>query len=88
MALKKTIVALDNFGVEVSLKDCYIKVSNVQFSKAGCKAFVTVYSADQSVQHFREEHDFVGDYAGDKNALEQAYQHIKQLSKFAGAMDC
>lgn len=88
MALRKTIVVTDNFNVDVTLKDCYIKVASVQFSKSGCQAFVTVYSADQSVQHFNEQHDFSGDYSGNLNALEQAYNAIKLHSKFAGATDC
>jgi len=87
MALKMTITKKSNFGDDVIFTDCYIRVITV----SGGKDRVLI-----DYGFFREKAGFsvgggncwfVPDMSG-PNFIAQAYNHLKTLPEFAGAVDC
>lgn len=86
MALSKKITKSDNFGKSVEL-DCYIKVSAVNATKDESLASVAYMESADGRLYFSEIHKFQINLQGG-NPLQQAYQHIKTLPIFAGAVDC
>ena len=97
MALKKTMVisgtgsVQTEFGairlnnISANVTDCYIKVENVTFSKTSkCQALVSFTGDDTSWQSI---YTFDG-VISNKNAIQQAYEHLKTLDEFASAVDC
>lgn len=86
MALTKKITKADNFGKNVDL-DCYIKVSAVNATKDESLASVAYMEGADGRLYFSETYKFQIDLEGG-NPLKQAYEHLKTLPEFAGAVDC
>ena len=87
MALQKTISLPNNFGTQTEFVGAYIKVRSVNFSKAAAQANVN-FSIAKDGQHLAtKQYDFLVDLAGN-NAIAQAYEHLKTVPEFAGAIDC
>ena len=95
MALQKVIsvtgkkIILSDFGKteagdEIIYQDCYIKVMSVTVSKRETVAYVS-FSGDG--KQFGKEYKFET-VLGDANAIAQAYNHLKTLPLFVGAVDC
>ena len=96
MALMKTYQVagmqqvLTDFGVvsskEVSIKidNAYVKVESVSGSKEVVTANVTTTAGDISKAKF---YQFRPDLDG-PNFIKQAYEHLKTLPEFIGAVDC
>lgn len=85
MALKKTITLTNNFGLSNTFNDAYIKVKSV----SGTKEFVTAYvdyKKDEKVL-VQKGFQFAPDMNG-ANFIKQAYEHLKTLEEFDGAIDC
>jgi len=88
MALQKTITLIDNFDIEVSIANCYIKVTDIKGNK-GIMSFMVDYhkASDQGSIH-QKRFTFTPSVSdGSANFIKQAYEHLKTLPEFAGATD-
>lgn len=96
MAIKKdfevtgfAILAGDDFRVAIGqqshvLTGSYIKVENVNSTKANAVARVSIVSGETRIER---EYGFLPKMEG-VNFIAQAYEHLKTLPEFADAMDC
>jgi hypothetical protein len=67
---------------------CYGQVTNVSVNKEKGQALLTIYEDASKTQTLsRQVYEFAYDLEG-QNALVQAYNHIKTLPEFSGAIDC
>jgi hypothetical protein len=91
MALQKTLKLIDNFGVEVELLDCYIRVVSLHGSKTNMTASVDVFKTPEGKFATKflanEKHEFAPRLDG-PNFIVQAYNHLKTLPQYQGAVDC
>lgn len=87
MALQKTISLTDNFGIEISFTDAYIRVDQVEGNKDLVSAFVVTRDKQEGKVLDTCYHDFQPDMNGD-NFIKQAYEHLKGLPEFSSAKDC
>lgn len=87
MALKKTLKIKDNFGIEITFDDTYIKVIHIHGTKDLLTAHVGIYVKKDEVQIDSKIVEFQFTLDG-KNFIAQAYDHLKTLPEFAGATDC
>jgi len=87
MALTKSFKKVDNFGIEVDLSNCYIKVVAVNSTKDEAQMSVNVMQSQDGSSYFAETHKFVLDLDG-SNPIKQGYLFLKTLPEFAGATDC
>ena len=91
MALKKTLKLIDNFGVEVELPDCYIRVVSLHGGKTNMTASVDVFKKYEGEFPtdfvLNQKHEFVPRLDG-PNFIVQAYNHLKTLPEYQGAVDC
>lgn len=85
MALKKTISLKNNFGLENTFQDAYIKVKSVNGTKESVTAYVD-YAKDTQVL-VQKGFQFVPNMNG-QNFIKQAYEHLKTLNEFVDAIDC
>lgn len=84
MALKKDVV-LEN-GIKVDA--AYIKVGTVSVVEKTKISFSVFYSVDPQKSAFKES-SFECAYVIDgENPIKQAYEHLKTLPEFSGAVDC
>jgi hypothetical protein len=84
MAFKK--LAQTSFGVDV--KDAYHRVEGVQLVSKDKIKFQARVSLDGVKPHFNDTtYECTYDIQGD-NPIRQAYEHLKTLQEFAGAVDC
>jgi hypothetical protein len=89
MALQKTITEKNNFGTDSVLTDCYIRVDRIIGGKLGAHATVCFMSPSKDAVYLERSYEFtptVGD--GAKDFVAQAYDHMKTLPEFEGAVDC
>ena len=85
MALKKQLVkTISGFDGQLST-EAYFRVSRLSGDKHNMSALVTGVASENQV--YAIEHLFVPDLNG-KNFIAQAYDHLKTLPEFAGAIDC
>ena len=86
MAIQNTQKFNTDFG-QVTVAECYIKVSIVEVNKVNGMANVSFYDKPSGkllqTKIYPVPHDLNG-----SNALAQAYNHLKTLPEFAGATDC
>jgi hypothetical protein len=88
MALKKTIVLTDNFGKEVALDGCYIKIDSLSCTKDSGTITVKIMADSTSVEPYNTQHySFKPDLVSSDNFIKQAYQELKTRPKFEGAVD-
>ncbi len=91
MALTKTLKLVDNFGVEVDLQDCYIRVASLHGTKTSMTASVDIYAKPKgefpTVWLTNQKHQFEPRLDG-PNFIVQAYGHLKTLPEYQGAVDC
>lgn len=88
MALKHTITAVNNFGTQTTLPDCYCKVTRVVGDKEKIYSEVSYFSPAKDRVYFTRTFEFepeVGDSA--KDFIAQTYVYIKGLPEFSGARD-
>jgi hypothetical protein len=89
MALQKDMELENNFGEKSPIKNCYIKVEAVRVSKARCFATVGFFKENRDWRLMTNEVAFDGDFSRiSANNIQQAYEHLKTLPEFAGAIDC
>ena len=99
MALKKSIsvtgmgfvsdsgIVVETGETTASTPPLYIKVENVSGDKTNVRAFVVFIDEIKNQQIIRKDYSFIPNMQGD-NFIRQAYQHLKALPEFAGAVDC
>ena len=95
MALRKTITltgrnivataagTIDVGEVSVNM-DAYIKVEAVEATKQSAKATVTYKDGDK----FITKNFSFAPSLEESNFIKQAYEHLKTLPEFSGAVDC
>lgn len=89
MALKKDISLKNNFGEQTKVKDVYIKVSEVLFTKNKAIGKVQFLKAKEDLPFHIDTIVFDASVGVDsKNAIAQGYDYIKTLPDFDGAVDC
>jgi hypothetical protein len=89
MALQKTIKLKNNFGEDTEIKNAYIKVAEVLFSKK--KAIGKVHFYKDGTELPISIDTFIFDSSvsdNSKNAIAQGYEYLKTLPEFADAVDC
>ena len=91
MALKQTLTVKDNFGIEVQLEDCYVRVVSLHGTKTNMMANVDIFKKPEgefpNVLLMNEKHEFEPRLDG-PNFIAQAYGHLKTLPEYQGAVDC
>ena len=87
MALSKTIKLMDNFNVEVTFQNCYIKVDSIVGNKSQLLATFSFYKQKDGEKIQQQMLQFEPDLSG-SNFIAQAYSYAKTLPEFAGATDC
>ena len=86
MALKKTITIQIEYGVEIEIVDAYIVVSNINGSKNNINAEIQ-WKKDQMGFSVKTEYvSFVPSM--ESNFIAQAYEKMKALPQYQGAVDC
>lgn len=85
MALKQTIKAKDNFGIEVEIPNVYIKIETLDLNKISGKANLSYKNQENLIRY--NQIQFGYDINGE-NPIKQAYLHLKTLPEFADAVDC
>lgn len=86
MALRKDlIITKDNFDGILMAKNAYWKVQKVLGDKALVSTEVVAILDNKVVETISDS--FIPDMDG-KNFIAQAYDHLKTLPEFAGAVDC
>lgn len=86
MALQMNYQTQDQFGNNVVLSNCYIKVSKVSGDKNTVSAYVDFIINSEDGGAIQRLHKFSPDMNG-ANFIQQAYEHLKTLPEFAGAAD-
>lgn len=86
MALQMNYKTQDQFGNDVVLPNCYIKVSKVSGNKDTVSAYVDFIINENDGAALQHLHRFSPDMNG-ANFIKQAYEHLKTLPEFAGAAD-
>lgn len=72
-------------AVDYTVAGCYIKVERVDGGKTSCTAYVSFAAEGFSGA---KNYAFVPSVADDAaNFIKQAYEHLKTLDEFAGAVD-
>lgn len=82
MALQKTIKVLDNLGIEVELKNPYIKIDSLAGNKNKLNINVGVYIENIKVTQFNY---FFVPSLDRTNFIAQAYEYLKTLDEFKDA---
>jgi len=86
MALSKTVVK-QAWGQDLSIPNVYIKVNQIKASKELAEATIT-YSVDGEVKETKGIVFNVDVADGSVNFIKQAYEYLKTLPEFSGAVDC
>lgn len=89
MALKQTFQVEDNFGKAVTLSDTYCRVVRVIGDKVTMHFNVEVLNSAKDRLYMERSYSFAPSVADDSdNFIKQAYEHLKTLNEFTGAVDC
>lgn len=89
MAFKKTVSLKNNFGEQTQVKDAYIKVSEVLFTKNKAIGKVQFLKEKEEFPFHIDTFVFEASVGSDsKNAIAQGYEYLKTLPEFIGAVDC
>jgi hypothetical protein len=84
MALKKNIDS--QFGITIN--NAYIRVENVSFDKSKTMMFFVRTYAKQNFPSLFEQQIVLPYNMEGSNPYVQAYEHLKTLPEFTGAVDC
>jgi hypothetical protein len=89
MALTATLTLTDNFGVDVTLTDLYVRVDRIDGGKQSAIITAGLYREAGAELVANSTYTFQPSVAGDaSNFIAQAYEHLKALPEFEGAEDC
>lgn len=87
MALQKNIKLTDNFEIEVTIENAYIRVEKTDCSKKEAKYTISINKSNDGLMLKNLYGIFDYDINGE-NPIKQAYLHLKTLPEFADAVDC
>lgn len=88
MALKKSLVETKpGFEGQLVAQDAYWRVNNVYGNKTNVTANVVALVETTNQILTVKEYEFSPNLEGD-NFIKQAYNHLKTLPEFSGAVDC
>ena len=87
MALAKNIVLKDNFGDDKQFSNAYIKVDLLNGSKTEMRVAIGFYKQKDGQKINSQQATFIPNLSG-ANFIAQAYDHLKTMPEFAGAVDC
>ena len=89
MALTTALTLTDNFGVDVTLSNLYIRINRIEGSKESLIATAGLYQNNGAKLISNSTYIFQPSVAaGSANFIQQAYLHLKTLPEFADAVDC
>jgi hypothetical protein len=89
MALQKTTKLKNNFGEDTEIKDAYIKVAEVLFTKNKGIGKLQFFKNKEEFPIHIDTFVFDSSVSGNsKNAIAQGYDYLKTLPEFADAVDC
>lgn len=89
MAIQLTVQAIDNFGQQVTLSNCYCKISFLKGDKYLIHFSVDFWSQDKTKLYKTEMFSFTPSVVtGSLNFIEQAYVYLKTLPEFNSGTDC
>jgi len=86
MALKQNLNLDDNFGINVTLNNVYIKAVAVNATKENAVISVNYANGDTIFQ--TKNFTFIPNLNNADNFIKQAYLYLKTLPEFVGAIDC
>lgn len=90
MALQKTFAKTQEpFIGQLEVPDAYWRVEKIEATKTEANCFVSINKKTDNVFSLIEQkrYTFIVDLNG-KNFIKQAYEYLKTLPEFAGAVDC
>lgn len=87
MALKQTFTLITNFNTEAAFPNCYVKVLTVEGTKNTAKTVYGIFKEKDGYLLETHAAQFEHDTNG-SNMIRQAYDHLKTLPEFSGAIDC
>lgn len=87
MALSKTVQLQNNFGELSTFEDAYIRVDRIEIARTACNAVVNTYAKKDGVILSSQIFALSVDPSGVSH-VKQAYEHLKTLPEFEGAVDC
>jgi hypothetical protein len=88
MALRKTVQFLDSIQDVKTLHDAYVRVDSLNGGKTFIGAAVGFYKTSESKSPVKICGYWFEPKLDGKNFIAQAYEHIKTLPEFEGAIDC
>lgn len=89
MALSKTIqFKPSGFVYDITVSSAYHRVSTLSGDKYGINFKIDVFQTKEAKEPLdKKQYSFAPKMDGD-NFIKQAYDHLKTLPEFAGAIDC
>jgi hypothetical protein len=87
MALTQPQIFATKYKQNVTIDNCYIKVSNVLATKSACTSLV-LFMSNQFGEVLEERPYFFAYDINGENPIKQAYLYLKTLPEFASATDC
>jgi hypothetical protein len=87
MALTKQVQLKSNFEEISTFPTAYIKVEQVIADKLESEAVIAFYKEKDGLLVKGARYSFQTNLDGD-NAIKQAYEYLKTLPEFTGAVDC
>lgn len=88
MAIKKDTAFTAQGGFEVLVTDAYIKIANVVGDKNSVSASIHWLKNSEVSDPFKVTTCQFKPSMSGMNFIAQAYNHLKTLPEFAGAIDC
>ena len=89
MAIKIDFKTVDNFGGAVVLPKTYCRVTMVVGNKTHLVFDVEVLNNEKDRLFLTQKYNFAPLVEpGSANFIEQAYNHLKTLPEYVGAIDC
>lgn len=87
MALSKSITLVNNFEEESLFQDAYLRVARVDATKTLATIELSYYKNNAASFLVTRYFTFTLDLEG-PNPIKQAYEYLKTLPEFEGAVDC
>jgi hypothetical protein len=88
MAIRKNYKVQTSFGVDVTIKNAYIKASGIAGGKDDIVLTVFIFDEDITKQVDVKYYSFAPNLESDDNFIKQAYLYLKTLPEYADAIDC
>jgi hypothetical protein len=87
MALKKTLVLIDNFNRPVEFVDAYIKIISISGGKDSMTSEIAIFESKDGKMLKSQSLRFSPDLDG-SNFIRQAYISAKKTKEFEDSIDC